>query len=86
MIVPRFLQVFESSALFESGLQFHLCNFEHVVTHLERAREKINFHLNSEDQVIKVWDQNKSVAEVTLLFPFNSEETKITRIFVHLFT
>jgi len=50
-------QVFESSALFESGLKFELSNFEHVVSHLERAREKINFHLRSEDQVRNVANQ-----------------------------
>jgi hypothetical protein len=45
-------QVFESSALFESGLRFNLMNFEHTVSHLEQAREKINHHLKTDDQFL----------------------------------
>ena len=46
---------FESSALFESGQKYQLTNFEHSVSHLERAREKFNHHLNQSDTfLIKV--------------------------------
>ena len=38
---------FESSALFETGQKYQLTNFEHRVSHLEKAREKINHHLKS---------------------------------------
>ncbi len=58
--------MYESSALFESGLTFSLTNFEHAVTHLERAREKINHHLRSDDQVCR----QKSWIEFLFLFLF----------------
>ena len=52
-LIILYSKVFESSSLFESGHKFSLRNFEHVVTHLEKEREKINFHLKPQDKFIE---------------------------------
>ena len=72
--------VFESSALFESGLTFSLTNFEHAVTHLERAREKINYHLRSEDQfLLKVNEIFPGLNGVKLTLSHVSDDTSTLR-------
>ncbi len=78
------MQAFESSALFESGLSFGLTNFEHVVTHLERAREKINHHLKSEDQfLLKVSEIFPRISSVRLVLSHLFDDTTILRQLSH---